>query len=62
MGCRGIHNRFDNVRENTRGGSFKKGERLCTTCNIKIIVKENRCPCCNWLLRIRRKKKRTNEV
>ena len=58
IGCKGVCYRYQSIG----GGmysAYKKGFKWCTECSIYIKYEENRCPCCGYPLRTKRRTSRT---
>lgn len=53
--CRGVCITIYNEDGQSRKPNYVKNERYCTTCEFTFYstFKENRCPCCCYLLRSR---------
>ncbi len=51
MTCNDICRQFKTVPMNWRGE-----KKYCTTCEYNIVTSELRCPCCNYVYRVNRKK------
>lgn len=50
MACKGVCDKLQCALPR-HGGRYWNGQRRCQVCEIFIMTKELRCPCCNTILR-----------
>ncbi len=48
--CKGICDRYKAPKHND-GGLYSNGHKRCNTCEIYLKTENNKCPCCENLLR-----------
>lgn len=58
--CHGICDRFKSTKPNNTG-LYINGHKRCNICEIYIKTIENKCPCCNNILRNRPRNGRYKE-
>lgn len=58
--CRGICDRYKSPKHNG-GGLYTNGHKRCNTCEIYLKTEQNRCPCCENLLRTKPRNGRYKE-
>ena len=53
LACKGICTRFESHKQR-----YELGTRRCTICDVYLKTEEKLCPCCNSVLRGKRKTKK----
>lgn len=56
MRCKGLcqSNKIGSIKQK---GNYNQGQKRCTICGVFMKTDQIRCPCCNYVLRTRPKKK-----
>lgn len=57
LSCKGLCDRLPNIIKGGNESLYKKGFKRSTECNIYILLNDNRCPCCKYRLRWKRREK-----